>query len=341
MNKCDRDCRLLKCALVEHRIYKYFKRREIKEKAPSKILTEILNSSPIKLKLSREQRKRFISLISRILEARKIIEKYRKIYAKRPRIFYKKVFGFEPRKNQKMKIIWNPNFIHFIFEKNDLIAFWRKVGWGPGSGAHYEVGDRDIKIKELRGLISFGRNEYSLETNDTILHESIHSFDNFVKGKKIPSSEKLRLYSMIKFELSACLHNFKDSESKERKKINEKCRKKLSLCVSDFVNEYLRLDATKENIQKVKRKIRKAKYKKEKKKLREKLEKLKKRLEMKKRKKKKIMKMYREIVKEVKKALKVMPIGVVRAIIFDVPFHRLSRKIPKLVRIYRGMERYC
>ena len=198
--------KLVRKAIVEDRIRKWFNRPSKKEISPSKLLTKLIKTKKgMQLSLSRYERAEFVELIKRMYNTKKIILKYRKKYGRKPKIFYKKVFGFPTRKYQYLNVIWNTFHVHFIFDKNDLIAFWKKVQWGPGSGGYYSVGDRDIKVKEMRGLVSFGRRELdSMETRDIVRHESVHSFEDFVK-RKSPPSDKNSIFALIQVKpLSNC-----------------------------------------------------------------------------------------------------------------------------------------
>ena len=338
MNACRTEA-LVRRAVVEARIRKWFKGKHAK-KAPSKLLGEILRPKKgIHVKLDRYERDHFIELIRRMYATRKIIEKYRRKYGRRPKLFYQKVFGFTPRPSQTLSIIWNTSHVHFIFDKNDLISFWKRVQWGPGSGGYYSVGDRDIKIKELRGLISFGRREcYSIETNDIIRHESVHSFEDFVKRRKPPYSRERYLFYKIKCELNASLKNFKEAKGIKKRRVNEWARIGLGLEVRDEVNSYLGFDETIKGIKNMKVKVRKAKSKKEKKKLNNNLDKLKRRLELKKIRRRHYFSLYRKTVNQVKKAVEVMPIFVLQRIVYETPFERLYKKIPETVTVYKRMK---
>lgn len=331
---------LVKRAIVESRIRRWFNRLKKGKKVPSKQLTEILNPERgIQLRLAKEERKHFVELIKRMYATRKIILKYRKKYGRKPRKFYKGVFGFPPRENQSINIIWNTSHIHFIFEKNDLISFWKRVRWGPGSGGYYSVGDRDIKIQELRGLISFGRREkHPIETRDIIRHESVHSFEDFVKGRKPPISKKRFLFYRIKCELNATLKNFKESEKGRKRKINEWARLGLGIEIRDEIKEYLSYDETLKRIKNTKIEIRKSKSKRERKQLSIKLRKLKERLELKNSKKRLYFSLYRKTANQIKRAIEVIPIYVLQRIVYETPFERLHKKIPDTVKAYKRIK---
>lgn len=331
---------LVRRSIVEARIRKWFKRKSKKNISPSKLLTTLLASKKgIQIKLNLEERMEFVALIREMYKTRTIISKYREKYGRRPRLFYKRVFGFAPRKIQSVKIIWEPFNIHFIFKKNDLIAFWRKVQWGPGSGGFYPVGDTDIKIKDLRGLVSFGREEkWFVETRDLVRHESVHAFEGRIKKANHPSEDKTYMFNNIKAELNAYLHNMRYSKKLRKRRINEWARGGLGEEVKEFIEDYLRYRETLKRIRKLKKMKRKAKTKKERRILADKLEKLKKRLEQKKRKKKMYMSYFIRTVNQIKKALEVMPLEMLHRIIYETPYERLCRKIPDAVRVYLKMK---
>ncbi len=331
---------LVKRAIVESNIRRWFNRPNQRKRVPTKLLAEILKPERgMQIKLTKEERKHFLDLIKRMYATRKIILKYRKRYGRRPRKFYRKVFGFPPRKPQPLSIIWNASHIHFILERRDLISFWRRVKWGPGSGGYYSVGDRDIKVQELRGLISFGRKEeYSIETRDIIRHESVHSFEDFIKRRKPPLSKERFLFYKIKCELNATLKNFKSSKKIKKRRVNEWARRGLGIEVRDEINYYLSYEETLKRIKNTKIKIRKSKSKREKKQLKEKLGRLKERLELKKKRKRYYFSLYRKTANQVKKAVEVMPIYVLQRIIYETPFERLHKKIPETVNTYKKMR---
>ncbi|MFH1473261.1 MAG: hypothetical protein ABIE55_00005 [Candidatus Aenigmatarchaeota archaeon] len=331
---------LVRRAIVEARIRRWFNKGRKVEPTPSILLTKIIKPKKgLQINLTREERIKFVNLIKRMYITRKIILKYRNVYGRRPKLFYKKVFGFPTRKSQSMNIIWNTSHIHFIFERNDLIAFWKKIRWGPGSGGYYSVGDRSIKIKDLRGLISFGRREYySIETRDIVRHESVHSFEDFVKGRKPPIEKKRFLFYRIKCELNAYLKNFKESNKGRKRNVNESARLGLSVEVKEEVEEYLSYKETIKRISNIKTEMRRTKIKKEKMELRKKLNRLKDILDSKKRKRKIYLNLYRKTVREVKKALEIMPTDVLQRIIYETPFERLQKKIPETVRVYKRMK---
>ena len=332
----DRLYRLVKMSMVESRIRKFFKRKRKKEPAPSILLTKLLKPRKgVELKLSQEERKEFVALIKEMYRTRKLIERYRIKYNRRPRFFYKKIFGFPPRNGQSVKILWGKFNIHFAFKKNDLIYFWKKVGWGPGSGGFYPVGDRDIKIKDLRGLISFGREENNLvETNHIIRHESVHAFEDFVKKRKHPQDSKAFLFFTIKAELNAYLHNFKYYKSRHRRKINEWAIYGYGDNLRQLVEEYFTFDETKKRIANLKIKIKKCKKKREKKQLKIKLNSLKKRLEVKKKKRREIIRIQIKTLNQVRKALEVMPVEVLQRVICETRYPLLYKKIPEAVKVY-------
>jgi len=336
----QRTYALVRRALVEARIRKWFKRKRKKNPSPSKLLSMLLKPrNGMHIKLALEERMEFVDLIREMYKIRKVISKYREKYGRRPRLFYKRVFGFPPRETQSVKVIWEPFNIHFIFKKNDLIAFWRKVHWGPGSGGFYPVGDTDIKIKDLRGLISFGREEkWLVETRDLVRHESIHAFEGRIKKASHSSEDKRYMFNSIKSELNAYLHNLKHSRRLRKRKINEWARGGLGEEAKDFIEEYLRYPETLKRIRKLKRMKRKAKTKKEKRLLNKKLENLKKRLEIKKRRKRMYMSYFIRTVNQIKKALEVMPLEAVHRIIYETPYERLCRKIPEAVKVYLKMR---
>jgi hypothetical protein len=335
-----RTQKLVKKAIVEARIRKWFRSPKKKNISPSKLLTKLVKPKKgLQLNLSRENRIEFVELIKKLYNTRKIILKYRKRYGRNPRLFYKKVFGFSPRNFQSLNIIWNTTHIHFILGKNDLIAFWKKVQWGPGSGGYYSVGDRDVKIKELRGLISFGRREYySIETRDIVRHEAVHSFEDFVKRKKPPFGKKRFLFYRIKSELNASLKNFKESKNRRKRKINEWARLGLGTEIRDEIDDCLSYNETLKRIRNTKTKIRKSKSKKDKKRLREKMRKLKERLETKRKKRRFYFSLYRKTVNQIKIALEFMPVYVLQRIIYETPFERLHKKIPESVKVYKRIN---
>jgi len=330
---------LVKRAVVEARIRKWFKGTRKKNPSPSKLLTKLLKPKKgIHVQLTRRERKSFIKLIHEMYIAKDIISKYRKKYSRKPKLFYKKVFGFPPRKFQKMKIIWNSLNIHFIFRKNDLIAFTRKVRWGPGIGGYYSVGDIDIKIKDLRGLVSFGKEEdYSIETMDIMRHESVHAFEDLIKKRRQPYGKKSLMFYGIKTELNACLHNFKYSKKRKRRKINKWARLGLGLQVKENIEDYLSYNETVKRIKNLKIKIKRTKNKRTKTRLRKRLNKLKERLEKKKERRKIYFSLYRKTTNQVKKALRIMPIEVLQRIVYETPYERLYKKIPESVRVYKKM----
>ena len=330
---------LLKKAIIEHRIRKLLRTKNLNENSPSKLLSEIIGSNSIKIKLNREQRKKFIVLVSRALEARKTIEKYRKLYSGKPALLYTNVFGFSPKNKSKIKIKWNSHSIHFLFEKNELMSFWRKIGWGPGSGAYLSIGDTDVKIKELRGLVSFGRISNPAETRDIILHESAHLFDDYVKRKKFSYSKKLKLYYDIKSELGAYLHNLKDTDENEKKLVNKKSVKGIFEYGREYIDEFLGIESTKKRIKKLKKDLKKAKTKKIKKETKEKIQSLEKRLFMKTRKRKLLLGKLKSITKQVKSAVKTMPVDIVRSIVTDVPFERAGKKLCEMIDVYKTAKR--
>jgi hypothetical protein len=332
--------KLVKKAIVESRIRKWFNRPTKKDLPPSKLLTKLIKTKKgLQLTLGREERAEFVDLIKRMNRTRKIILKYRKKYGRRPKIFYKKVFGFPTRDYQYLNVIWNTFHVHFIFDKNDLIAFWKRVQWGPGSGGYYSVGDRDIKVKELRGLISFGRRELdSMETRDIIRHESVHSFEDFVKRKSPPRDKKRFLFYRIKCELNASLKNFKKTKNRRKRRINEWARLGLGTEVRDDIDEYLSYSGTLKRIRNTKIKIRKSKSKREKKLLRKKLVNLKERLDKKKTKRRLYFSLYRRTTNQVKIALEIMPLYVLQRIIYETPFERLHKKIPEAVKVFKRIK---
>lgn len=327
-------------AITEARIRNWFKKPRKKNPSPSKLLTVLTKPKKgLHLNLTKEERIEFVELIKRMYKTKKMISKYRERYGRKPRLFYKKVFGFSPRKFQSMKVIWNKFHIHFVFDKNDLIAFWRKVKWGPGDGGYYPVGDRDIKIQELRGLISFGRKQnYSIETKDIIRHESVHAFEDLIKKRKPPVEKKSFMFYRIKSELNASLYNFKYSKKRKRRKINEWARLGLGLEVKEIIEDYLSYNETVKRIGNIKSKIRKSKSKRKRKELSKKLKRLKERLKQKKKKKRIYLSSYLKTVNQVKKILKIMPIEVLQRIIYETPYERLYKKVPETVRVYRRMK---
>jgi len=327
-------------AITEARIRKWFKKKRKKVLSPSALLSILLRPKKgINLYLTREERKKFVKLVDEININKKIILKYRKKYGRRPKLFYKKVFGFPPRKFQSVKVFWNTFNIHFVFKKNDLIAFWKKVQWGPGTGAYYPVGDRDIKIKELRGLISFGREEkYTIETRDVIRHESIHAFEERIKKRETPYGKKKFMFYKIKAELNASLHNFKISKKRKRRMINEWARLGLGEEVKEIIEDYLSYSGTVKRIKNVKSMIRKSKSKNKRKRLSKKLKKLKERLGQKKKKRKFHWSIYRKTTNQIRKALKEMPIEVLQRIVYETPYERLYKKIPETVKVYKRMR---
>lgn len=331
---------LVKRSIVEARIKRWFKTKRRKNPPPSKLLTKLLNPKKgIHIKLDIDERKKFVAMIRDIYTAKKILAKYRKIYSRRPRQFYKKVFGFPPRENQSVRIIWGPYIIHFVFKRNDMIAFWRKVEWGPGTGGFYCVGNTDLKIKDLRGLVSFGREEdYSIETRDIVRHESVHAFEDFIKRRRPPSSKKAFMFYNIKSEMNAYLHNFKHSKKRTKRRINEWARLGLGLEVNESINDYVSYTGTVKRIKNVKLKIRRSKTKKAKRDFREKLKRLKQRLEAKKKKRKKYTSLYIRTANQAKKALQFMPEEVLQRIIYETPFERLYKKIPEAVKVYQRMK---
>jgi len=335
-----RTQRLVSRAILESRIKRWFKAKRKISPPPSRLLSKLQSPrNGIHVTLDIEERKEFIGLIREMYKTRSIVEKYREHYSRRPRLFYKNVFGFPPRESQPVFIIWGPFNIHFIFKKNDLIAFWRKVRWGPGSGGFYPVGDTDIKIKDLRGLISFGRLERHLkETNDIVRHESVHSFENFILKRRPPCGSKSLLFFNIKSELNGYLHNFRSAKKKREMKMNEWARIGFGLEAADLIDEYLGYEETKKRIRNLKSKIRKAKSKKSKASLYNKLIMLKIRLEQKKKKRKKYLSLHLKTVNQVKKALVFMPVGVLQRIICETNYERLHKKIPETVRVYMKMR---
>lgn len=329
---------LVKISIIEARIRKWFKRPRRKNPSPSKLLTKLLKPKKgIHLCVTIEERWKFVELIRKFYKTKKLVSKYREIYGRRPRLFYRKVFGFPPRDFQSVNIVWSTFNIHFIFNKNDLIAFQRKIQWGPGIGGHYPVGDRTIKIKDLRGLVSFGRREdYSIETLDVMRHESIHAFEDLIKGRKMPRSKKSIMNYVIKSEINASLHNFKYSKNRKRRKINRWARLGLGVQVRENIEDYLGYDETLKRIKNLK--IRRCKKKREKKKLKEKLKSLKERLETKKDKKRFYFSLYRKNTNQIKKALEIVPIDVLQTIIFETHYERLYKKIPEAVIVYRKIK---
>lgn len=331
---------LVRRAIVEARVRKWFKRKRRKNPSPSKLLSMLLKPrNGMHIRLSQEERMEFVDLIREMYKTRKVISKYRDRYGRRPRAFYKRVFGFPPRKKQSVKIIWETFNIHFIFKKNDLIAFWRKVKWGPGSAGFYPVGDTDIKIKDLRGLVSFGREEkWYIETRDLVRHESVHAFEGRIKKANYPSEEKTVMFSRTKAELNAYLHNLKHSRRLRKRRINEWARGGLGEEARDFINDYLKYQQTIKRIRNVKARIMRSKTKKDKRVLKIKLERLKKRLEHKKKKRKTYMSYFVRTVNQIKKALDIMPIEVIHTIIYETPYERLCKKMPAAVKAYLKMK---
>jgi len=331
---------IVKRAIIEARIRKWFKRRRKRSPSPSELLNILLKPKRgIHLRLTRKERNYFIRLIRETYRANKIILKYRKKYARRSKIFYKEVFGFPPRKSQSIKIIWNTYHVHFLFKKNDLIAFWRKVQWGPGCGGYYSVGDKDIKIKVLRGLISFGREEKrSIKTREIMQHESVHAFEGFIKKRKSPSGKKSLMFYAIKSELNAYLHNFKNYKKTIARRINERARLGLGREVREQIEDYVSYNETEKRIRKIKTKIRKSKSEINREKLGKKLEKLKERLEIKKKKRNIYLSLYRKTVNQVKNALRTIPVEVLHTVIYEIPFGRLYKKIPETVKTYKKMK---
>lgn len=333
-------CSLVRRAIIEARILKWYKIPRKNYPPPSKILKILLKpKNEIHLRLTREERKEFIDLIHEMYKTRKIILKYKKEYSRKPKILYKKVFGFSPRMYQSVKVFWSIFNIHFVFKKNDLVAFWKRVRWGPGTGGYYFVGDRDIKIQALRGLVSFGREEaYSIETKDTMRHESVHAFEHLIKKRKFPSGKKSTMLFRIKSELNACLPNFKYSKNIRKRKINKWARLGLGLIVKDEIEDYLSYNETLKRIRNIKSRIRRSRNKKTRKQLSKKLNKLKGRLEQKRRKKRLYFGLYRKNVNQIKKALEVIPVVVLQRIIYETPYERLYRKIPETVKIYKKIR---
>ena len=196
-----------------------------------------------------------------------------------------------------------------------------------------------MKIKDLRGLVSFGREEnYNIETWDIVRHESVHAFEDFVKRKRPPSSKKAFMFYCIKSEMNAYLHNFRHSRKKKRRYINEWARLGLGIEVNETINDYISYTETTKRIRNLKMKLRRAKTKKSKKHLREKLNSLKERLESKKKTRRKYVSLYTKTVNQAKKAVQYMPIEVLQRIIYETPFERLHRKIPEAVKIYLKMK---
>lgn len=331
----------MKRAVVEARILKWFRRPRRKNPLPSRLLTQLTRPKRgMHVSLTREERVRFTSLIRDMYGARNTVRKYRKQHSRRPRLFYEKVFGFRPRPQQPVKIIWSPFNVHFIFRKNDLMAFWRRVGWGPGSGGYYSVGDRDIKIKELRGLVSFGReSEWSIETREIIRHESVHAFEDYVKKRPQPWDDLAYMRYRIKSELNAYLHNFRDSRDMRWRIINENSRRGLAEEVREQAEDYLSYTATAKKIRALEKRRRRAKTKKERRELGERVKRLRKRLEKKRMRIRDEMSLYRKTVNQVKKALKAMPLEALQHVIYATPYTRLHVKIPEAVREYRRMRR--
>jgi hypothetical protein len=330
---------LVKRAVIEARILKWYKRPGRRDAPPSRLLTLLTKPKKgIQLQLTRGERKAFVGLIRRINKAGKIILKYRRQYGRRPRLFYEKVFGFPPRESQSVRVVWGVFNIHFVFKRNDLIWFWRRVKWGGGSGCYCSVGDRDVKIQDLRGLVSIGREEgYYVETMDTVRHESMHAFEDYVKGRKPPSGRKARMYYGIKSELNAYLNNFKHA-GKKRGVINVSSRRGMGAEVEEQIDSYLSYSETLKRIRNLKSGLRKARTKKEKRLLSGKLTGLKGRLGWKRRVKARHMGVYRRTVNQVKKALEVMPADVLRGVIYETPYERLHRKMPDAVKAYKRMR---
>ena len=331
---------LVRRSLVESSIKRWFKRSRKKYLSASKLLTKLSRPKKgIHIDLTREERMMFVGLIQEIYRKEKIVSLYREKYGRRPKLFYKKVFGFRSRDYQPVNVVWNTFNIHFIFDKNDLIAFQRKIQWGPGVGGYYPVGDTAVKIKDLRGMVSFGRREeYSIETIDIIKHESIHAFENLIKRRKIPSSKKSVMHHMLKSEINASLHNFKYSKKKRRRQVNMWARRGLGVHVKESVEDYLGYDETVKRIRNLKLRIRKCKKKREKEQLRERLTSLKQRLERKKDKKRFYYSLYRKNVNQIKKALEAIPTSVLQTIIFETYYERLYKKIPEAVKEYNKIK---
>ncbi|MBN2202874.1 MAG: hypothetical protein JW700_01670 [Candidatus Aenigmarchaeota archaeon] len=330
---------LVNRSLAEYRIRKHFKTKRKDKLSPTQLLLHLtIPKNGRKIKLKEKERFEFLNMIRRMARTQKTLEKYRNIYSKRPRIFYEKALGFAPRENQSVKVVWNPLSVHILFEKNDMMAFWRKVQWGPGSGGYYPLGDTDIKIKDLRGMVSLGRKEdFSIETWDTMRHESVHAFEGNIKKRNFPKNRKNYMFCRIKSELNAYLHNFRYTKDKKRKRVNKWARNGLAIEVREFIEEYLGFEDIEKSIKTTKSKIRASKNKREKKILRQSLEKLKKQLETKKAKKKHYFGMYRKISNQIKIALQIMPLEAVQRIIFETPFERLQKKLPESVTIYKKM----
>jgi hypothetical protein len=330
---------LVKRAILEARIVDWFKRPRRRLAAPELLSKLTKPKRGMHLRLAQRERVEFTRLIRRINKARRVMQRYRVRYGRCPRAFYTRVFGFPPRCGQSVRVVWSTFNIHFIFERNDLMAFWRRVQWGPGVGGYYSVGDRDVKIQELRGLVSFGRVEdYGPATSETIRHESVHAFEEYVKGRKPPAGAKRRLYYSIKSELNAYLHNFRESRGKKKRRMNEGGRRGLSLEVRERVEEHLSYRATVEGIGRLERKRRRAKTKKEKGELTRRLMSLRLRLRRKRGRIRAVMSLHRRTVNQVKKAVDAMPVSVLRRVIYETPYERLHRKIPQAVMEYRRMR---
>jgi hypothetical protein len=331
---------LVKKSIVEARIKKWFRKRRKKDKPPSKLLSILLKPKKgIHIELAREERKYFVSLIRRIYTMKKIVSTHRSRYGRKPKEFYTKVFGFPPRDYQRLNVVWNGFNIHFVFDKNDLIAFQRKINWGPGVGGYYPVGDRNIKIKDLRGLVSFGiREDLSIETWDVMRHESIHAFESIIKRRKQPNEKRLIMNYVIKSEMTAYLHNFKRFTKKKRREINRHARQGLGLIVRESIEDYLGIGETKKRIENLKLRLRKYKTKRRKKELKKKLKSLKKRLEKKKETKTAHFTIYRKNTNQIKKALDAIPLDVLHNVIFHSRYDTLYKKIPETVKIYRKMK---
>ena len=340
MNYNPRTISLLNRSIAEYRIRKWFKTKRKKDYAPSILLTKLMKPrNAIQIYLTREERSEFVNLIREMYIVRKTIRKYRRLYSRRPGLFYKKLLGFSPRESQFVKIIWNPLNIHIIFEKGDMLSFWKKVQWGPGSGGYYPLGDTDIKIKDMRGLVSIGVEEdHSIETLDTFHHETVHAFEGAFKKRKEVYNSKTFMFNRIKSELNAYLHNFRTSKKRRKNKINLWARNGLGLEVTEFVDDYLRYEATVERIKKLKKEIGKTKVKYKKEQMKLKLKKLNQLLEKKKLRKKYYTNSYKRIKNQIRIALEVMPIEVLHRIIYETPYERLQTKIPEAVKTYRWMK---
>jgi len=121
------DFALVRRAVIEARIIKWFNSHPEKVVAPSRLLSSLARPKRgIKLSLTRNERIEFTELIRRIQRARKTINFYREKYSRRPKFFYSKVFGFPPRKSQSVRIIWGTLNIHFVFSKNEIS--WLRAG---------------------------------------------------------------------------------------------------------------------------------------------------------------------------------------------------------------------